>query len=382
MSTQGLDPNQVAQLARRFESAQASINSAQSAVSEAVGRSFWQGPAADRFRARWQTEHAPHLRRVATDCGALSRTLRSELHQQQQASNSFDTADQCRVPPTLIGKASDELPPSTVSGPDGAAELMRRLRKVPPGQYQILQTNDVPPKLIVLMPGIEDLEGIGRGVVAQAAGLGITRLGAAAGGLPGLVAGLVVGDQVADLIQGDSDPTERRLANAAVSAVAGRDADVYAALVSAGVDDYLEANGLARGTEVMLVGHSYGAIASGHLVNDPSFNGGTVKVVDWLGAAAGQYEEGFRAPEHTAVYLSDNRFDPVVHLGISGNSIDHRGTEVSTVPRSFASHTFNSFSRAHSEDTYADHIAKAPEFSSFGAGFGSVVSSTDMVTVP
>ena len=64
MSTIGAEMGQLESLGRSFTRESQDIARLTAAIGSQVQSTWWKGPAADRFRASWESEFAPTLRRL------------------------------------------------------------------------------------------------------------------------------------------------------------------------------------------------------------------------------------------------------------------------------------------------------------------------------
>ncbi|HEY3181630.1 MAG TPA: WXG100 family type VII secretion target [Gaiellaceae bacterium] len=64
MSTIGAEMGQLQQLGQTFTRESHTVAQLTAAINGQVGSTWWKGPAADRFRAAWESEFAPTLRRL------------------------------------------------------------------------------------------------------------------------------------------------------------------------------------------------------------------------------------------------------------------------------------------------------------------------------
>jgi WXG100 family type VII secretion target len=64
MSTIGAEMGQLQQLGQTFNREGANVAQLTAAINGQVNNTWWKGPAADRFRASWETEFAPTMRRL------------------------------------------------------------------------------------------------------------------------------------------------------------------------------------------------------------------------------------------------------------------------------------------------------------------------------
>jgi WXG100 family type VII secretion target len=64
MSTIGAEMGQLQQLGQTFTRESQQVGQLTAAIGGQVTNTWWKGPAADRFRASWESEFAPTLRRL------------------------------------------------------------------------------------------------------------------------------------------------------------------------------------------------------------------------------------------------------------------------------------------------------------------------------
>ena len=94
-------------LSARFRAASDSLLRSEQNIRSAIARTWWVGPAANNFRAGWQSVHGPRMRGVATRLSALDRQLSTNRSDQTSASSVSGVAGA----------------PDRVSGSAGAATL-------------------------------------------------------------------------------------------------------------------------------------------------------------------------------------------------------------------------------------------------------------------
>ena len=70
MSKIGADIPQMASLSSSFNKQSAQVDALISAINGQLGATWWEGPAATKFRDQWQSQFVPNLR-------SLSEALRS-----------------------------------------------------------------------------------------------------------------------------------------------------------------------------------------------------------------------------------------------------------------------------------------------------------------
>jgi uncharacterized protein YukE len=64
VSTIGAEMGQLQQLGQTFMRESQQVGQLTAAIGSQVHSTWWKGPAADRFRASWESEFAPTLRRL------------------------------------------------------------------------------------------------------------------------------------------------------------------------------------------------------------------------------------------------------------------------------------------------------------------------------
>ena len=117
------------------------------------------------------------------------------------------------------------------------------------------------------------------------------------------------------------------------------------------VGEALDAAGLPRGAEVMLVGHSEGGLVAMDLAGDPSFNGGRVHVAQVI--AAGSPISSKVALPGTRVFELDNANDIVTHLDAVESPMTHQTVDRLTYRFARDEHDVV---RTHAVDLYADQV--------------------------
>ena len=117
------------------------------------------------------------------------------------------------------------------------------------------------------------------------------------------------------------------------------------------VGEALDAAGLPRGAEVVLVGHSEGGVVAMDLAGDPSFNGGRVHVAQVI--AAGSPISSKAAQPGTRVFEIDNAHDIVTHLDAIESPMTHQ--TVNRLTYRFARDEHDVV-RTHAVDLYADQL--------------------------
>jgi pimeloyl-ACP methyl ester carboxylesterase len=117
------------------------------------------------------------------------------------------------------------------------------------------------------------------------------------------------------------------------------------------VVEALDAAGLPRGAEVVLVGHSEGGLVAMDLAGDPSFNGGRVHVAQVV--AAGSPISSKVAQPGTRVFSVENAHDIVTHLDAVESPMMHQTVDRLTYRFARDEHDVV---RTHAVDLYADQM--------------------------
>lgn len=81
MSTIGAEMGQLQQLGQSFTRESQTVAQLVSSIGGQVQNTWWKGPAADRFRASWESEFAPTLRRLE----AALQQASQEIHRRHEA---------------------------------------------------------------------------------------------------------------------------------------------------------------------------------------------------------------------------------------------------------------------------------------------------------
>lgn len=81
MSTIGAEMGQLQQLGTSFTRESQTVAQLVSSIGGQVQSTWWKGPAADRFRASWEGEFAPTLRRLE----AALQQASQEIHRRHEA---------------------------------------------------------------------------------------------------------------------------------------------------------------------------------------------------------------------------------------------------------------------------------------------------------
>jgi WXG100 family type VII secretion target len=81
VSTIGAEMGQLQQLGQSFTRESQTVAQLVSSIGGQVQSTWWKGPAADRFRASWESEFAPTLRRLE----AALQQASQEVHRRHEA---------------------------------------------------------------------------------------------------------------------------------------------------------------------------------------------------------------------------------------------------------------------------------------------------------
>ena len=75
MSTIGAEMGQLESLKGTFDRESQNVAQLTSTIGGQVQNTWWKGPAADRFRASWETEFAPMLRKLEASLQEASQEV-------------------------------------------------------------------------------------------------------------------------------------------------------------------------------------------------------------------------------------------------------------------------------------------------------------------
>lgn len=193
--------------------------------------------------------------------------------------------------------------------------------------------NEAAPSIEEMLRRVGDLEG------APAASLAVQRVA----GSDGVVRAVVF---LPGMRHGGFAPDPQDLPGAAAAMVAP--ATAYTRCVR----EALDAAGVPRGADVVLVGHSEGGLAAMDLAGNPSFNGGRVHVRQVV--AAGSPISSKVALPGTRVFELDNANDIVTHLDAVETPTTHQRVDRLTYRFALDEHDVV---RTHAVDLYADQMA-------------------------
>lgn len=283
-----MDVAAVEELGRALQLRADQLRHVSTEIEGAIGALRWGGPDGAAFRERWWPEHRRRLLAVADALHGFGQSALGNASEQREASGERGALD------VALGAACALPAGHTTAGVVKTSfawgDFISRIEDVAgEDAFELLQVSIDPPKYIVLLPGIE-LDAWNT-------------------------------DSVRDL-------------HAAVPArLLQRDA--YAARVML----ELQRAGVPAGAEVMLMGHSYGAIAAMNLASDPQFNqpGNAsasgdfhVQVSHVVAAGAGVRDWIDRPPPGTEVLLSLNRRDHVA-TAIQAGRVDQSVIDSMTI---------------------------------------------------
>jgi pimeloyl-ACP methyl ester carboxylesterase len=274
----GMHIGEVEDLANVLRRAADDLVRYQSQLQRLVQSSKWEGPVAVRFKQQWWPGHRTRLGQLGNDLRGFAQSAANNAAEQRRASDAAGSSGSggfrghgVMTPfPMGVKNQTPLEPESKVTSFDG---LMRRGQALPAGEFEILRVSDQPPKYIVNLRGI-------------------------------------------DFTPGDPWSKEhlQDLDHASAARLTGN--DEYAKRVAL----EMQRAGIPPGSEVMLVGHSAGAIAAMNLARDRSFNqpGNAspdgayhVQVTHVLAAGAGLRDWVDDPPPGTNVLMAINRNDAV-----------------------------------------------------------------------
>lgn len=276
--THGMDAGAVEALGTFLQQRADRLRHLSAEVDTAVRACGWSGSDAEAFVQQWWPQHRARIGSVADDIHGFGQSALNNAAEQRLASgeggqHGAGLGAVCALP-------SGHLPAGVVKTSFAWGDYLSRIEDVADEDaFELLQVSVDPPKYIVLLPGIE---------------------------------------------LGGWDTDSLRDLNGAVPARLIQ-RDLYAARVML----ELQRAGVPSGAEVMLMGHSYGAIAAMNLASDPQFNqpgnaGNSgafhVQVTHVVAAGAGVRDWMDRPPPGTDVLLSINRRDHVATLIQAGRT--------------------------------------------------------------
>lgn len=140
------------------------------------------------------------------------------------------------------------------------------------------------------------------------------------------------------------------------------------------VTEALDAAGVARGADVMLIGHSEGGIVAMDLAGDPSFNGGRVTVTHVVAAGSPISSKQVVAGSATKVFSVEDVNDIVTHLDAADSAVE----TPDRLTYQFSA-DYHDVIATHDPDRYAERIdglddSPNPLFQQFRAGVAPYLS--------
>jgi WXG100 family type VII secretion target len=85
VSTIGAEMGQLQTLGQSFSRESQNVAQLTAAIGSQVQSTWWKGPAADRFRASWESEFAPTMRRLEAALQQASQEIQRRHQALQQA---------------------------------------------------------------------------------------------------------------------------------------------------------------------------------------------------------------------------------------------------------------------------------------------------------
>lgn len=271
MSMVGADHERLLEAVGQMRRAADELDSSQNLLQRMLSGVAWFGQVAANFVGVWNGSHRRNLMTTAQFIRDAADELERQAIQQREASSAASAGV---GPGKFVDDGSRLLP---VRRPVSLQQVLERQEELPKSQFEILKTSDNPPRYIVNLPGID---------WSPSAPWGRDH--------------------------------ERDLPAAIRARLTG--ADAYAAKIKAA----MQMAGIPAGAEVMLVGHSYGAIGAMNIAADHSFNrpgdtdgsdGYSVQITHVMAAGAGVRDWVDDPPAGTKVLMLINRQD-VVASGI------------------------------------------------------------------
>lgn len=280
----GADHERLLEAVAQMRRAADELEASQTLLQRVLMGVAWFGQVASNFTNMWNGHHRRNLMTTAAFIRDAAGVLERHAIEQRDASSAATAVPAwTKKLPSAFTADVGLHPQSAEMRPVGFAQFFNRQEGLPQDQFEILKVSDNPPRYIVNLPGVE-----------------FTREG----------------------------PWEqdhlRDLRGASAARVTGNDA--YAERVKA----EMQRAGVPAGAEVMLVGHSYGAMAAMNIAGDHSFNrpgdtdgsdGYSVQVTHVLAAGAGLQDWIDDPPSGTKVLMAINRND-VVASGIQAGDLD------------------------------------------------------------
>jgi pimeloyl-ACP methyl ester carboxylesterase len=292
MSMVGADHERLLEAVGAMRRAADDLDSSQNLIQRVLSGVAWFGQLAANFVGVWDSSHRRNLMTTSQFIRDAANELERQAIQQREASSaaSSGVGRPGHVPKPFTASPGVHPQPQ-IRKPVSLRQVLDRQEQLPGNQFEILKVSENPPRYIVNLPGIEW-----------------------------------------SLLDPWAREHERDLPTAVSARLAGMDA--YAAKIKAA----MRSAGIPAGAEVMLVGHSYGAIAAMNIAADQSFNrpgdtdgsdGYSVQVTHVLAAGAGVRDWIDDPPEGTKVLMMINRADVVASAIQQGAPASAVGTVAS-----------------------------------------------------
>ena len=288
----GADAEALDAAARSLSTAADELDASAHSLSSSLDGLQWLGSVAVRFSDSWNSAHSPRMVKSSAFLREASTRLHTQAQEQRAASAagsggtgsvSAPVRPTRPLPTPFAGGMDNQYPENPQSRVVAFGQFFDRQEALPQNQFEILRVSDNPPRYIINLPGVEF--------------------------------------NLADPWEQDH---LRDLRGASVARLTGMDA--YAERVKL----EMQRAGVPAGAEVMLVGHSAGAIAAMNIARDHSFNqpgnssadgGYHVQVTHVMAAGAGLLDWVDDPPAGTNVMMVINRND-VVAAGIQAGDFD------------------------------------------------------------
>lgn len=371
MAMYGADSDALDRLSEQVAAAAQTLAHGSTLLRHRLYNSAWVGQDAVSFQREWDTQHRTTIRETVGFLNNAAQQLKDQARAQREASAG------------LSGGATNSFSANPVTGTESSARstvaaILKDLAegRPPNGTFEIRQLSDG--RYIVILPGVQDLtKGIDEGADAakrdalQGAAIG-GGFGAAVGAVSGFV-GTAAGEWMAP------SGTNRDMSNAIPNHLLGT-ANPYSAAVKQALHDA----GVPPGAEIMLVGHSYGAMTAVDLAADKSFNqtsgaAGTYHISHVVAVGA---DTGWRAnqiPEGTDALIANNRQDTAV----LAEEVRHKDTvgHPGVMNVDFDGDSWKG--AGHDPSIYSSYIrAESPELSGWMSSLGDSFSGSGTSVQP
>lgn len=266
----GMNIAEVEQLAAILNEKSKQLQAVLGRIDRVVAIAGWVGPTSIRFKGQWWPTNRRSIAAAATGLSDFAKLALENARQQREASDAQAGGPRRRGGSVVpFERRENHEPKGSQPRVESMENILERGSRLQPGTFEILRVSDNPPRYIVNLRGIE----------------------------------FSLGDP-------KTQPHLQDMDAATAARLTGNDA--YAERVKL----EMQRAGIPAGAEVMLVGHSYGAIAAMNIASDTSFNrtsgdGYHVNVTHVVAAGAGVRDWVDDPPAHTDVLLALNRNDAV-----------------------------------------------------------------------